>query len=156
MPEPIGLLDLGPDYKLVKVREGAEIKVYGISTEGVFNLLRRFAGLQQLLGKQVGFGMGEIVAVPGALGAIVAEACGNGGDTVAEANASRLPMSVQIEVFKACWRLTFTEGFGPFVTSMQEFGALASDQAGKEPPMNSPKPSPRLRPSPTPAQPSGT
>jgi hypothetical protein len=138
MPGPIGIMDLVRQTKQVDIGGGNLLEVGGINAEDVVGLMKRFPDLQALIrGMETSF---EAIrdAVPGAINAIIAAGCGLLGNPEAEAKAGLIPIEAQLSVLGAIEKLTFSEGFGPFVLKLRA-RAAASAQATRPPAMRSPK-----------------
>lgn len=141
----IGLLDIAPDYAIVNIGKGREIRVHGITIEAACLLAIRFPILMQVFSR-TGLTSDVILKeAPTSISAIIASACGNPDDQQAEDNARHLPLSAQIAILKATAELTFAQegGFGPFVDTMTNLIRLFGVQAGKDPDTGSPSPAPR-------------
>jgi hypothetical protein len=127
MPGPIGLSDFMDDFDVVDIGRGHQLEIRGITINDVFRLMKRFPVIQGLLSRQGMTAANLFDDAPESIAAVIAASCGKLGDEVAERNASRLPLSAQIAALDAIGRLTFTQGFGPFVnqltTLFQLFGA---------------------------------
>jgi hypothetical protein len=111
--------------------------VSGVSAKDAVSIFKRFPKLVSLLG---GFNLTTFIeTAPDAVAAIIAAACGQLGNEAAEENASRLPMEAQFDILEAVGRLTFTNGFAPFVQRIMRL-ASAADSASftKVQPLNSP------------------
>src|SRR5260221_490370 len=98
---------------------GSYITVHGISAKTVATIIQRFPKLASMLG---GFRASDFVeAAPDAVAAIIAAAVDHRRsniatfDAEAEENAGNVPVEVQYDLLEAIGRLTFKNGFGPFV-----------------------------------------
>lgn len=116
----LSLLDIGPITESIPVAEGVSLKVYGISAKGLFSIFQRFPEV----GKWFKGGVGKdgkvdlkvlVAEVPDTIAAVIAAGCGEPGNEIAEEHASLLPVEAQLDVLEAIARLTFRNGFGPFV-----------------------------------------
>jgi len=159
----VSLLDLAPAFELVPVGEKdgkpVSLRVVGVSAKGVVTLFTRFPEVQKWFavpGQNIR--VAQLVAqIPGAIEAIIAAGCGSPGNEAAEDMAGNLPVEVQLDVLEAIGRLTFKNGFGPFVKRMLALSNAAQSanygraQDTKSPPASKPS----LQPDTTP-KPSGT
>jgi hypothetical protein len=112
----LSLLDIGPLYELVPAPNGKKLRVYGVSAKGIFAVFQRFPEVGSWFkgGKKVD--MAPLIAeAPDAIAAVIAAGCGKPGDMQAEEVAGLLPVETQLDVLEAIGRLTFKNGFGPFV-----------------------------------------
>jgi len=120
--EGLSLLDIAPQHELVPVGK-EKLKVVGVSAEGVLALFKRFPDMGAWFKGGLKPEM-MVKAAPEAIAAIIAAGCGTPGNEGAEAVARALPIETQLDVLEAIGRLTFKNGFGPFVERML---ALAAD-----------------------------
>lgn len=113
-PEGLSLQDIGQQRELVKVGD-KKLAVYGVSAEGIFALFQRFPELQNwvVTGKVTLSDM--MTKAPATIAAIIAAGCGFPGDAPSEKKAGGLSIEVQMDIIEAIGRLTFKNGFGPFV-----------------------------------------
>lgn len=113
------------------------VTVVGISTEKALNILGRFPQLAKMA---QGFKLSDLIAIaPGALSAILASGTGKHGDAETETAAAEIPIETQFDLVEAIGRLTFKNGFGPFVQRLLKLADVAkSDLYTKVPSMNSP------------------
>lgn len=112
--EGLSLLDIGPLYEQVAVHDKM-LKVFGVSSKGLFSIFVRYPEVGKWFrgGKM---DMSVLVAeAPGAIAAIIAAGCALPGNTIAEERAADMPVETQLDVLEAIARLTFRNGFGPFV-----------------------------------------
>lgn len=155
----VSLLDIAPAFEIVQVSEKENLKVVGVSAKGVVALFTRFPEVQKwfaVAGQNIK--VAQLVnELPGAIEAIIAAGCGLPGNTAAEEVAGALPVEVQLDVLEAIGRLTFKNGFGPFVQRMLALSNAARSvnygraQDTKSPPASKPS----LQPDTT-QKPSGT
>jgi hypothetical protein len=120
----LSLLDIAPAFELVPVGDDQNLRVIGVSAEGVVALFKRFPEM----GKWFAGGLKpEIMtkAAPEAIAAIIAAGCGTPGNEGAEEVARALPVETQLDVLEAIGRLTFKKGFGPFVDRIIALTAAA-------------------------------
>lgn len=114
------------------------ITVQGISSANALAIFKRFPKLLKMVN---GFDMATFVEVaPDAAAAIIATATGNFGDAAAEENASKIVLEVQYDLLEAIGRLTFKNGFGPFVERIMALGRNVPNfvNSGKAMDTNSP------------------
>lgn len=146
MASMLGLTDVLPPSEKVswKTSSGDQhVDVIGISARGIAVLVSKFPVLLRILAtgsKNVSFD--EIKkAAPDAVAAIIAAACGGLEDPAAEAAADRLPIGVQMKIFKAMGKVTFPDGFGPFVESLQSLQGevVEAVRSSKASPTRSPR-----------------
>jgi hypothetical protein len=152
----LSLLDIGPVSEKVQVGDKL-LDVYGVSVKGVFALFARFPEIQQWF-KGGRINQEQLIAeAPDTLAAIIAAGCGEPGNGAAEETAGRLPVDTQLDILEAIGRLTFKNGFGPFVKRIVALAAQAQSvnygrvQDTKSPPVSRPSPPPD-----TTTKPSGT
>lgn len=137
----LSLLDLQPQTERVPIGDSF-LAVYGVSVKGVFTLFTRFPECQQWF-KGGKIDVKKLVAeAPDAVAAIIAAGCGEPGNPAAEENAEKMTVEVQLDVVEAIARLTFKNGFGPFVKRIVALSEqAASVNYGRVQAMNSPPPS---------------
>jgi hypothetical protein len=114
------------------------LTVYGISARDGLRILQQFPQVATMVDK--GFNLGSFLAVaPDAVAAIIATATGCAGDEKSEENAGRLGIETQFNILEAIGRLTFTNGFAPFVARIMALAdAVPSAPSTKAPAMKSP------------------
>lgn len=152
----LSLTDIGPLRELIPVGS-KKLAVTGISAEGILALFNRFPELREwaLAGKVTLTNLQS--KAPDALKAIIAAGCGQPGDAKAEAVAGSWPVELQLDILEAIGRLTFTNGFGPFVNRIVALAAQArSVNYGRAPGMPLPQTSNPLPPSGEAPNPSGS
>lgn len=132
----LSLADLANMSEEVPVGSG-HITVVGISVSKALDIVKRFPELAKMAG---GFKLADLLLVaPGALAAIIASAVGQHGDEKAEADATNIPIETQFDIVEAVGRLTFRNGFAPFVQRVLNLAqSVKSDLYTKVPSMNSP------------------
>jgi hypothetical protein len=121
--EPISLSDLRRKSALVPIDGGEQgLRVQGLSAREICDHLERFPPLATM---SIGGNLSPadaLKATPGAIAAWIASACGNHNDSEAEKSAEEnLTAEDQSYVITESLKLTFSRGFGPFVTRL---GAL--------------------------------
>ena len=152
----LSLTDIGAPHTKVSVGD-KQVDVYGLSAENLIVLLQRFpeAGKWLAPGK---VNMTEMIAAaPKLLSAIIATATGSPEDKESEAVASKLSIEIQLDILDAVVKLTFKDGFGPFVKRIADLSVVAASvNYGRVTGMNSPQQSSPLSPPDTEAKPSGS
>jgi hypothetical protein len=106
-------------------------QVRGISFRSWVSLASRFPVVRDLLsGQSVGWESIATVA-PDIVMAILAAGCGEDGNAKTEAFFDGLPLPTQYDLGERIWRLSFPDGFGPFVERFQRFAsAVGVDPRG--------------------------
>ena len=124
------------------------IEVYGVSAKGIFAIFQRFPEIQSWFkGGKIDPKM-LINEAPDAIASIIAAGCGEPGNEVAEETAGRLPADTQLDILEAIGRLTFKNGFGPFVKRIVSLAEQAQSvnygrvSAMKSPQVSKPSPPP--------------
>jgi hypothetical protein len=150
MAARLGLLDVLQRVEKVKVSDEQSVDVIGLSSKAIGVLIERFPDLISIM---TGSG-GDIAklrkSAPEAIAALIAAATGDPGNVDAEAVAERLPVGVQMNILKAMGRVTFPDGFGPFVESLQELSGGITEAVTKASGTKSPMPPQNLEPQETP------
>lgn len=120
----LSITDIGPLRELIPIGD-KKLSVMGISSEGIITLFNRFPELREwaLAGKVKLTNIQE--RAPEAIKAIIAAGCGQAGDADAEKVAGGWPVELQLDILEAIGRLTFTNGFGPFVNRIVALAAQA-------------------------------
>lgn len=121
----LSLLDIGAPFENVPVGD-KKLAVYGLSMENLIDLIQRFPEAGQWLGPDSVDMKAMLAAAPKLLQAVIASATGTPGDEDAENIAARLAIEVQLNIVQAVIRLTFKDGFGPFVERIAELSAIAA------------------------------
>jgi hypothetical protein len=114
------------------------IAVHGISARKALAIARRFPKLLNLIN---GFDLATFIdAAPDAVAAIIAAGTGHFEDEQAEADAGEATIEIQFDILQAIGRLTFKNGFGPFVEKIMRLAGSVPDFAnsGKAPVTKSP------------------
>lgn len=153
----LSLADIGPVYEDVPLSATVSLRVYGISAKGLFAIFQRFPEVAAWF-KGGKFDPQSLIAqVPQALSGVIATACGYPGDDAMEAKADDIAVDSQLDVLEAIFRLTFKNGFGPFVLRIVALSNEAESlNYGRGLAMTSPKASPTASPPDTTPKPSGT
>lgn len=148
--EALSLLDIAPRHEMVEISEEQSLRVTGISSGDILELLTRFPPIQGLV---VGAGITResIVALgPDIIAALCAAATGELGNEEVEKFAKTLPIETQLDIIDAMRRVTFSRGFGPFAQRLAAIASQLFGQVGKAPVTNSPPLSQPLEEQPTP------
>ena len=154
----LSLLDIGPVSE--KVQVGSKLlNVYGISAKGIFAVFQRFPEVRTWFTVKQGqkIDLQKLIAeAPDAIAAIIAAGCGEPGNAAAEETAGTIPVDTQLDILEAIGRLTFKNGFGPFVQRIVALSEQAqSANFGRAPDTKSPQASKPLSAPATPPKPSG-
>ena len=118
----LSLADIGAPHEQVSIGD-QKLDVYGLSVESLIELLQRFPEIGKWLAPGVVDMKEMLVACPKVVRAIIASSTGTPGDMKVEDVAAKLSIEVQLDILEATIRLTFKDGFGPFV---QRIAVLAS------------------------------
>ncbi len=135
----LSLDDIGPLYEDIPYGE-RKLRVYGISAEGIFAIFQRFPEIRTWF---QGGGKVDIKALvaqaPGAIAAVIAAATGKPGNEKTEETARKISVETQLDILEAAGRLTFKNGFGPFVARIVAlFAEAKSVNYGRAPDTKSP------------------
>jgi hypothetical protein len=117
------LLDLGPLTEEVEIR-GVKLTINGLSAADLFKLFSQFPDLQQKLAQLGSPGAVMMNLAPDLFAKMIAMAVGAPGDAEMEARAKKLGAADQINILAAVQRLSFPEGFGPFVEQMTKLAGM--------------------------------
>jgi hypothetical protein len=156
MTEPISLLDLRRKKKPVVLNGGDEaLTINGLTARQICDHLERFPALATL---SIGGTLSPVEALqatPGALAAWIASSCGYHNVPEAEAAAEEnLTIEDASFIVQETMELTFSRGFGPFLTRLGAVMSYITVAPGRAPATRSPMPSPPSAAPPTSA--SGT
>ncbi len=110
----LSLLDLGKLTETIKIGD-QEIEVTGITMKDIFGLLQRFPDTLNIFS---GSPVAALAKAPDTIAAVIAASTGDLGDEAAEAVAAALPIESQLDILEAIGRMTFRNGFGPFVNRL--------------------------------------
>ena len=140
----LGIEDIAPLVELVPIGD-RNLNVYGVSAEGVVSLFRRFPQLKGWF-TGGGFKVEDLMTeLPEGVAAIIAAGCGSPNSKKAEKHARLYPVETQLDILEKIGRLSFKNGFGPFVLRVVALcNAAASVNYGRVQDMNSP---PQSKPS---------
>ena len=141
----LSILDIGPISDTVPVGD-QQLTVYGISALGIFTVLQSYPEIKDWFANQAGHKVDPtklVSEMPGAVSAIIAAGCGEPGNKVAEENAARLSVEMQLDIIEKIGGLTFKNGFGPFAQRVVALiNAARSVNFGRVQAMKSPSLSP--------------
>lgn len=132
----LNLTDLAPQFEDVPIGDSF-LRVNGISAKIGLEIFQRFPKMLGLIGR--GFDLQTFLSVaPDAAAAIIAASTGNLGNTKAETAAGDLGIETQFDILEAIGRMTFSNGFAPFIQRITALGDAASSASfTKVPAMNS-------------------
>ena len=145
----LSIEDIAPQVELVPIGEKF-LSVYGVSAEGIVSLFKRFPQMKGWFSGGAFAAEDLIKEAPDGIAAIIAAGCGAAGSTKAEKYARLYPVETQLDILEAIGRLSFKNGFGPFVLRVVALcNAAASVNYGRVRGTNSPQPSKDSSPSDT-------
>lgn len=118
--------------------------VNGISAEGIVSVFKRFPQVKQWV-TGTGIKVAELVnQFPAAVAAIIVVCTADRPNNALERKAARLSVETQLDILEAIGRLSFKNGFGPFVQRVVALSELAASvnygrvPATKSPPVSKP------------------
>lgn len=111
------LLDLGPLTEEVEIR-GVKLTVRGLTASNLFKLFAEFPDMQQMLAQMGTAGAVMMNLAPDLFAKVIAIATGSPGDAAIEARAKELAAADQMAILSTVQRLSFPQGFGPFVEQL--------------------------------------
>lgn len=111
------LLDLGPLTEEVEIR-GVKLMVQGLTASDLFKLFSEFPDMQKMLEQMGSPGAVMTSMAPELFAKVIAISTGMAGNKEAEAKAGQLGAADQMVILSAVQRLSFPEGFGPFVNQL--------------------------------------
>lgn len=153
----LSLADIGPVYEDVPLSDDKKLRVYGISAKGLFAIFQQFPEVAQWFKGGKFDPKALIASVPNCIAGVIAAGCGYAGDAKMEKKAETLAIEAQLDALEAIFRLTFKNGFGPFVQRMVALSAQAESQNyGRGLAMTSPQASRTVSQPDTIQNPSGT
>ena len=123
----VSLIDIAPQQKTVPICD-VDIAVFGVSAEGIAQLLIAFPELRQMMGGKAK--ASEVTAetimsvAPRAVAAAIAAGTGHPGDPAHEAAASKLAIGDQLDLLSAIFDMTFPKGLDPFVAKLEALGIM--------------------------------
>jgi hypothetical protein len=111
------LLDLGPLTEEVEIR-GVKLTVHGLTVTDLFKLFSEFPDMQKLLAQMGTPNAVMLGLAPDMFAKVIAMATGSLGDKEVEERAKQLGAADQLMILSAVQRMSFPQGFGPFVDQM--------------------------------------
>jgi hypothetical protein len=111
------LLDIGPLTEQVEVR-GVQLTIHGLSAANLFKLFSEFPNLQRALSQLSSETSVMLDLAPDLFAKIIAIVTGSPNDKAAENKAKELGAADQMTILSAVQRLSFPQGFVPFVEEM--------------------------------------
>jgi hypothetical protein len=111
------LLDLGPLTEEVDIR-GVKLTVRGLTAASVFKLFAEFPNMQQALAEMGTSGSSMLELAPDLFAKVIAIATGSPDDAAVIAKARELGATDQMAILSVVQKLSFPQGFGPFVDQM--------------------------------------
>jgi hypothetical protein len=119
------LLDLGPLEEEVEVR-GVKLTVHGLTASDLFKLFSQFPDMRQMV-EQLGTPSAVMLNLaPDVVAKVIATVTGSPGDKEVEAKAKLLGAADQMMILSAVQRLSFPQGFGPFVSQVTKLMGMDS------------------------------
>lgn len=141
----LSLLDIAPLHERVRIGEGQELGVHGLSVDVIVRLFQRFPDVRGWM-SGTGVKMQNLLTVgPEVVAAVIAYATTRRDQQdrleEAEVEAAELPVEIQLEILEAVGRLTFRNGFAPFASKVVALmnGVAAGNQSGNPTAMTSPR-----------------
>jgi hypothetical protein len=119
------LLDLGPLTEEIDIR-GVKLKVQGLSAAHLFKLFSEFPDMTQMIGQMGNAGAAMLNMAPDLIAKIIATATGSPDDKQIEEQAKTLGAADQMAILMAVQRLSFPQGFGPFVDQITKLMGTSS------------------------------
>jgi hypothetical protein len=120
----LSLADIGEACEDVPVRDSF-LRVYGLAAEDVLGLLNKYPEVLSKALKGAAKISDFVKAAPEVIGAIIAKASREEDEDAATEIARRIPLETQMNILEAVGRLTFTDGFGPFVKRVMALQSAA-------------------------------
>jgi hypothetical protein len=132
------IMDIGPLSASVALR-GVELSINGIGSDAIVVLLQMFPDLHRAIGMRKEMNAADFMKLgPDIVAAVIA--VGTGYDVTDEVIAKIKTFSIgeQMSLIAPILKLTFPQGFGPFVDALTEVveGASQAGQSGKVPVTN--------------------
>jgi hypothetical protein len=106
------LLDLGPLAEEVEIR-GKKLTIHGLTAADFFKLFAEFPDMGQAMGQLGSSAM--LNMAPDLIAKVIAMVTGDAGNKEVEAKAKTMGAADQLKILSAAQRLSFPQGFGPFV-----------------------------------------
>lgn len=111
------LLDLGPLTEEVEVR-GVKLTVRGLTAASLFKLFAEFPTMQEALAIMGTTSSAMLELAPDLFAKVIAIATGSPDDAAIIAKAKELGAADQMAILSVVQKLSFPQGFGPFVDQM--------------------------------------
>lgn len=124
----LSLADISRAHEDVDIGAVNKLRVYGVSARGLFSIFQRFPEVGQWFKGGKFDPKGLVAQVPDCIAGVIAAGCGYAGDVEMEKKAEDIAVEAQLDVLEAIFRLTFKNGFGPFVQRMVALSAQAESQ----------------------------
>jgi hypothetical protein len=134
------LLDLGPLTEEVEIR-GVRLTVRGLTAASVFKLFSEFPNMQQALAEMGTASSGMLELAPDLFAKVIAIATGSPDDAAVIAKARELGAADQMAILSVVQKLSFPQGFGPFVDQMARLMVMDTPTQLSEPGNSSHAPS---------------
>ena len=109
------LLDIGAPTEEVQIGTRGAVTVHGLSAENMVELFQRFPDAMKWITPGNVDLARMTTAGPKLITAVIAYATGSPNSEEAEAVAGNLSIELQLDILEAVFRLSFKDGFGPFV-----------------------------------------
>lgn len=127
------LLDIGDLTEEVEVR-GVKLTVQGLTAGHLFQLFSEFPDMRKMMeGKKGDATQIMLGLAPELIAKVIAMALGHPHDKDIEARAMSIGAGDQMLVISAVLRLTFADGFGPFVERITKIMQSAAIQSSPPP-----------------------
>lgn len=131
------LLDIGDLTEEVEVR-GVKLTVQGLTAGHLFQLVSEFPDMRKMMDSKKGDATQIMLGLaPELIAKIIAMALGHPHDEAIEARAMSMGAGDQMLFISAVLRLTFADGFGPFVERITKIMQSAAVQPSSSPSMPS-------------------
>jgi hypothetical protein len=111
------LLDFGPLTEEVDIR-GVKLTVRGLTAASLFKLFAEFPNMHQALAEMGTTSSGLLELAPDLFAKVIAIATGSPDDAAVIAKARELGAADQMAILSVVQKLSFPQGFGPFVDQM--------------------------------------
>jgi hypothetical protein len=134
------LLDLGPLTEEVDIR-GVKLTVRGLTAASLFKLFSEFPDMQPALAQMGTSNSAMLELAPDLFAKIIAIATGSPDDEAIIAKAKELGAADQMAILSAVQRLSFPQGFGPFVEQITRLMVPDTPSQPSGPGNSSPAPS---------------
>ena len=112
-------VSISPLTEDVEVR-GIRLTVHGLTAADLFKLFSQFPDMGNMLSQMGTPGAVMLNMAPDVFAKVIAIATGSPGDAAVEATARAMGAADQVVILAAVQRLSFPQGFGPFVEQMSK------------------------------------